>query len=343
MLKLLSRIIFSIFELLFERLVRIVFGAIKKAVVGWGRTIITAFRESASQGLLCLFVPPYASSYAIELKRQRTEVESVITGFMEAGAARNVEAAYARCSPHLLAKEEVAGVIERSYKVFADYERLAISSQNPKSSRGVYSYHVKGDIIYTGNQGWPFEAWLVKDNDIWKITGIQIGSAVTAVKLKWWRGKKKLAIAIGSVVVVGILLGVMLPSLMQFFSGVNTVMAEFMEAGAARNVEAACACWSPQSATEEEIDEYIESNYDVFAGYERVDLNSQSGQSSGGISEAYVKGAIIYTGGQRLPLEASLVKDNDVWKITGVRIGSTELGIVKIIDVDTVDNIPGYW
>jgi len=333
MLALIARIIFSVFEQLFERLVEIIFGAIKKAVVGWGSTIITAFRESASRGLRCLFVPPYAISYATELKRQRTEVESVITEFMEAGAAKNLEAVYACWSPQSATKEEIAGVIERSDKVFAGYERLAISSENPKSSGGIYSYHVNGDIIYTGNQRWPFEAWLVQENDVWKITGIQIGSAVTAVKLKWWRDKKKLAIAIGSVVVVGILLGVMLPSLIQFFSGVGPVIAEFMEAGAARNVDEAYACWSPQSVTEEEIDEYIESNYGVFAGYERVDLNSQSGQSGGGISETYVKGAIIYTGGQRLPLEASLVKDNDVWKITGVRIGSAEAGTMKIISL----------
>ncbi|HUX47941.1 MAG TPA: hypothetical protein VMV76_02005 [Dehalococcoidia bacterium] len=312
-----------IFNLILEVIVETIFSHIQKAVVGWGRAIVTAFGESASRGLLCLFVPPYAIYYATELKRQRPEVESVITKFMEAGVARNVEAAYACCSPHSLTKEEIAGLIERSYKVFASYERLAISSQNPKSSGGINSYHVKGDIIYTGNQGWPFEAWLVKDNDVWKITGIQIGSAVTAVKLRWWRDKKKLVI-IGLVTVAGVIGAIAVPSLIHF-SGVEPVIAEFMEAGAARNVEAAYGCWSPQSVTEEDIAEFIESSYDVFAGYERVDLNSLSGQSGGGISEAYVKGAIIYTGGQRLPLEAHLVEEDDVWKIIGIRIGSTAL------------------
>jgi len=321
--ELLGRIIFSVFELLFQRLFEIIFGAIKKAVVGWESTIITAFRESASRGLLCLFVPPYAISYATELKRQRTEVEWVITEFMEAGAARNLEAVYACWSPQSVTKEEIAGVIERSDKVFAGYERLAISSENPKSSGGIYSYHVNGDIIYTGNQRWPFEAWLVQENDVWKITGVQIGSAVTAVKLKWWRDTRKLVI-IFLAAMAGVILPIAVPVLIDF-SRVGPVIAEFMEAGATRNVEAAHACWSPQSATEEEIDEYIESNYGVFAGYERVDIDSQSGQSGGGISETYVKGAIIYTGGQRLPLEASLEKDNDVWKITGIRIGSAAL------------------
>jgi hypothetical protein len=287
------------------------------------------------------------------LKRRHSEMKSVIREFMEAGAAKNVEAAYACCSPQSLTKERIAELIKSSYDVFAGYERLSINSLGARSVSGISDVtditdvfegtkvtegDVGGAIIYTGGKKLPFTAQLVKENYIWKITGIQIGSTA-----KWWRDKKKLAI-IGSVVVGGILIGtIVVPSLMQFFSGVNTVIAEFMEAGAASNVEAACACWSPQSVTEEEIDAYIESNYGVFAGYERVDLNSQSGQSSGGISEAYVKGAIIYTGGQRLPLEASLVKDNEVWKITGIRIGSTEAGIVKVIYVDTVDNIPGYW
>ena len=117
----------------------------------------------------------------------------------------------------------------------------------------------------------------------------------------------------------------MLPNLLQFFSGVNTVIAEFMEAGVARNVEAAYACWSPQSVTEEEIAGYIESSYDVFAGYERLDINSQSGKTGGGVDSCHARGAVIYTGGQRLTLEAQLVKENDVWKITGIRIGSTAL------------------
>jgi hypothetical protein len=325
--ELLGRVIFSVLGLLFERLVEIIFGAIKKAVVGWGSTIITAFRESASRGLRCLFLPPYAISYAVELKRQRTEVEWVITEFVQAVAAKNLEAVCACWSPQSATKEEIAGVIERSDKVFAGYERLAISSENPKSSGGIYSYHVNGDIIYTGNQRWPFEAWLVQENDVWKITGIQIGSAVTAVKLKWWRDKKKLVI-IGLVAIAGIIGPIAVPVLIDL-SRVGPVIAEFMEAGAARNVESACACWSPQSVTQEEIDDYIEGNYDVFTGYERVDFNSWSGHSGGGIVSCYAKGAIIYTGGKKLSLEAQLVKANDVWKITGVRIGSTEVGTVK--------------
>lgn len=139
--------------------------------------------------------------------------------------------------------------------------------------------------------------------------------------------KKYIIIGIAVVSSIVIILAVM-SSLQQFFSGVEPAIAEFMEAGVARNVEAACDCWSPQSVSEEEIGELIENSYDVFAGYERLSLNRQSGESSGGIDSCYVSGDIIYAGDLSLPLEASLVKENDVWKITGVHIGSTIKGTV---------------
>jgi len=109
-------------------------------------------------------------------------------------------------------------------------------------------------------------------------------------------------------------------------SGFKSVITKFMEAGAARNMGAAYACWSPHSATEEDIAGFIESSYDVFTGYERLTISDQGTRSGvGGITESDVSGAIIYTGDQRLPLKARLVKEKDVWKIIGIRIGSIAL------------------
>jgi hypothetical protein len=109
-------------------------------------------------------------------------------------------------------------------------------------------------------------------------------------------------------------------------SGVESVITKFMEAGAARNMGAAYDCWSPHSASEENVAEFIESSYDVFAGYERLTISDQGTRSGvGGITEGDVSGAIIYTGGKRLPLGARLVKEKDGWKIIGIRIGSTAL------------------
>jgi hypothetical protein len=106
----------------------------------------------------------------------------------------------------------------------------------------------------------------------------------------------------------------------------ESVITKFMEAGVAKDMGAAYACWSPHSATEEGIAEFIESSYDIFAGYKGLTISDQGTRSGvGGITEGDVSGAIIYTGGKRLPLGARLVKEKDGWKIIGIRIGSTAL------------------
>jgi hypothetical protein len=132
-------------------------------------------------------------------------------------------------------------------------------------------------------------------------------------------------IAIILVVIVGVVFLFAL-RMGQERSGFESVIKKFMEAGAARNMGAAYDCWSPHSASEEKIAEFIESSYDVFAGYEGLTISDQETRSGvGGINEGDVSGAIIYIGDQRLPLKARLVKEKDGWKIIGIRIGSTAL------------------
>jgi hypothetical protein len=144
-----------------------------------------------------------------------------------------------------------------------------------------------------------------------------------------------LVILIVVVTSVGIILGFMFPK----FLGLQSVIEKFMEAGAARNVEAAHACWFSQCATKEEIAELIESNYDLFAGYKRLTIYSTSGGGSvniDGVSSAgfSVEGAVIYTGGKRLPFKAQLAKENGVRKIISMQIGSTEkVDIVKRLSI----------
>jgi hypothetical protein len=152
---------------------------------GWIRTINTAYRESTLQGRLCLF-PLYAIYYSI--KKGWFDVKSVITGFMKAGVARNVEAAYACWSPQCATKEEIAELIESSYDVFAGYERLSIKSLGQRSHAGILDVadvtegtevtegDVGGAIIYTGGRRLPLKAQLAKEDDVWKITSMQIGS-----------------------------------------------------------------------------------------------------------------------------------------------------------------------
>ena len=175
------------------------------AGVGWIWAVITAFHESTSQGLLCLFIPPYAIYYAIkrwsdlkkpliiglvgvvvliaglvnsctQLSEEFAGVEPVIAEFMEAGAANNTEAAYACWAHQSVAEEDLADYIENNYDyLFADYEDLTISSWEGQYVAGISSCDVSGAVIYTGGRSLPFEALLVKENDVWKIIDIYIG------------------------------------------------------------------------------------------------------------------------------------------------------------------------
>jgi hypothetical protein len=190
-------------EAAIEHVGKKIYHAIEKAVVAWGRIITAAFGESKLQGLFCLF-PLYAVHYASKLETQRSEIQSVIWDFVEAAAGRNVEAACACCSPHSPTKEEIAGVIESSYGVFSSCKLVTITSQSPRSSGGINSCYVSGAVTYSDNQSWPFEAWVVKYNDVWKITGIRIGSTAGVAAKSW--GRKKTFIAIGVGVVGGILI-----------------------------------------------------------------------------------------------------------------------------------------
>jgi hypothetical protein len=133
----------------------------------------------------------------------------------------------------------------------------------------------------------------------------------------------RIAIILGVIVVVAVLFALRMGRERSVF---ESVITKFMKTGSARNMGAAYGCWSPHSVTEENIAEFIESSYDVFAGYEGLTISDQEIRSGvGGINEGDVSGAIIYTGDQRLPLKARLVKEKDGWKIIGIRIGSTAL------------------
>ena len=136
----------------------------------------------------------------------------------------------------------------------------------------------------------------------------------------------KIAIILGVIIAIVVVVALRMS---REHSGFESVITKFIEAGAARNIEAAYACWSPWSASaigKEEIDEFIESRYDdLFTGYERLTINQRIEQSIDGIPRCSVSGDIIYSGDQRLPLGARLVKENNVWKIIGIRIGSTSL------------------
>jgi len=159
---------------------------------------------------------------------------------------------------------------------------------------------------------------------------------------RWSATKTPIVISLVGVGFALLIVGIVF-SLMPFHE-VKAVITKFMEAGAARDVEAAYACWSPWSATEkEEIDEFIESNCDVFIGYKRLTIHQRIEQSIDGITLCSVSGDIIYTGAgdPRLSFHASLHKDNyGCWKIANIRIGNIRLGTTPEWYYDLVPPTP---
>jgi len=125
-------------------------------------------------------------------------------------------------------------------------------------------------------------------------------------------------------------------------SQLKQIIAEFMEAGAARNIEAAYACCSHYSPTKEDVVELIERSYDAFRDYKRFTISVQQWHSDEDTTEAYVAGALIYTGRRKQPFKFSLMKDNDGWKIAGVQIGSTKKGVVRKVVTDTGRSHSGW-
>ena len=162
--------------------------------------LIIAFRESTSCGLLYMFLPFYSIYYPITrwaktkkpfligligvvaligglvptLVQTKGEVEPVITEFIEAGVAKDVDRAYACCHSSI-SKEEVAKLIINNYDLFEGFEDLTTSSLSVVSSAGITTAEFSGAIIYSGDRRLPFEASLVKENDIWRITVFCIG------------------------------------------------------------------------------------------------------------------------------------------------------------------------
>ena len=135
---------------------------------------------------------------------------------------------------------------------------------------------------------------------------------------RWSEIKKPFLISLlGAIVMVG----GMVPGLLQLKGEVQSVITEFMEAGATKDVSAAYDYCSSQALTKEEISDFINNNFDLFSGFKDVSINSWSLESSAGITRGYASGAIVYKGDTRLPFEAGLIKEKGIWKLVGISIG----------------------
>ncbi|UCB42638.1 MAG: hypothetical protein JSV77_09315 [Dehalococcoidales bacterium] len=163
--------------------------------------LIISFNESMQHGCLSMIIPFYSLYYVITrwdkskkpfviglvglvlfvsgivptLVQFKGEVEEIVTEFMEAASAGDIDAAYA-CFSSQLDTEELADFINNNPSLFEGYERISTSSWEVVSSGGITSGSASGTIIYSGERRLPFEVWLIKEQGAWKMTGFYIGS-----------------------------------------------------------------------------------------------------------------------------------------------------------------------
>jgi hypothetical protein len=136
-----------------------------------------------------------------------------------------------------------------------------------------------------------------------------------------------IGIAVGVVIAVIAVFVVM--RMLREGSHLKKVIVKFMEAGAARDVEAAYACCSHSSYTKDAVAELVEGSYDSFQDYKRITISEYKSEwSESTEGRAWMRGKIIYRG-RKQAFWCSLVKERDGWKITGFPIGLTEEGVVE--------------
>ena len=104
----------------------------------------------------------------------KAEIKPVIIEFVEAVGAKDVDRAY-RCVPSGADKEELGDFINSNYPLFKGYEDVSISSSSVKSGADVTTGQISGSLVYANRAKRPFEASLVKEGEVWKITDFRIG------------------------------------------------------------------------------------------------------------------------------------------------------------------------
>ena len=102
----------------------------------------------------------------------------------------------------------------------------------------------------------------------------------------------------------------------------NATVQSFMDAGAAKDIDSAYACFSSPLGEElrKDIEELILGNYQLFEGYQEVKMQSINVQFSNKGDIAQYGGEITYASGFQGWVDAELVKVGEEWKLTGINI-----------------------
>ena len=124
------------------------------------------------------------------------------------------------------------------------------------------------------------------------------------------------------IVLIGtaILLGGILPPMMQHKAEIKPVIIEFTEAVAEKNVDAAYRCVE-SGADKEKLGDFVNSNYPLCKGCVDVNIKNLQIQTSADATTGYISGFLVYTNQAKRSFEATLVKEGEVWKILTFWIG----------------------
>jgi len=102
-----------------------------------------------------------------------TECNTVVNSFMQAGAAKDVNAAYDLCVEEM-AREDIENLILGQHQLFAGYQNISIKGINIeyKGARSFAEY--SGEAKYSDGRTMWVEAELVKRGDNWELVSIWI-------------------------------------------------------------------------------------------------------------------------------------------------------------------------
>ena len=101
------------------------------------------------------------------------ECNAVVDGFMRAGAAKDVEAAYGLCVEDI-AREDIENLILRQHQYFAGYQDISMKGINVQYS-DPYDYgEYSGEAKYSDGRRMWVEAELVKVGQEWRLLSIWI-------------------------------------------------------------------------------------------------------------------------------------------------------------------------
>ncbi len=110
-------------------------------------------------------------------------------------------------------------------------------------------------------------------------------------------------------------------NLTDFRTEAEPVIKEFMEAGVAKEVDRAYACWSSQAITKEQIVDMVENQYSLFAGFEALTYSGWSVTTSTESTTGIIQGSITYTDRPEMHFEARVIKQEEVFKLTSFWTG----------------------